>query len=227
MYLDSKQSVALAKKVADFETAGIKVVVFPSDLVLKEVKEAGVLVGGQDGNYEKMGAKTGEVSMWDLKNVGANYVLVGHSERRHTFGDDNEVVSKKFKAALDAALTPVLCIGETAEQKKSMGRDQLLWDQLHSALSGAEPTEIMVAYEPVWAIGSGKTDDPQDIARAVDAIKKILASIDEKWDPVILYGGSVKSSSVAKIMALEGIDGVLVGSASTKEDELQKLIEKI
>ncbi len=227
MYLDVERSVALAKKIASFDIDGVELVVFSSDLAMHEVLDEGVKVGAQDGYFEKKGAKTGEVSMWDVSAAGAKYVLVGHSERRHTFGESNEVVAKKFNAALEAGLIPVLCIGETAEQKDSIGRDQLLWEQLHSALHDVPPTKIIIAYEPVWAIGTGKADDPEDIASAASAIKKILPSIDERWEVAILYGGSVKSDSIAEILAAAEIDGVLVGSASTKAGELQKMIKNI
>jgi triosephosphate isomerase len=184
----------------------------------------GVAVGAQDLFWEKSGAYTGEISTAMLEDVGATYVLVGHSERRHVIGEENDVIAKKLGAALDSSLTPILCVGEKIEQREAGEHEAYVAEQLDTALSGLpveDVTRVVIAYEPVWAIGTGKTATPAD-AVAMHAFIRGWVRDAFRGDVAgrlrIQYGGSVKPDNAAGLLSEEEIDGALIGGASLAPD---------
>ena len=199
--------------------------VFPPATILGEVAGrvagSGVLAGGQDCHERASGAFTGSLSAAMLRDVGAGAVLVGHSERRHGLGETDAVVRAKATAALAAGLLAVVCIGET-EQEWLDGRTL---ERLETQLAGSLPAEatsgsVVVAYEPVWAIGTGRTAAPADISRVHAHLRKLLVErLPDGAGVRLLYGGSVKASNAAEILAQPDVDGVLVGGASLVADE--------
>ncbi len=191
--------------------------IFPPATVLADVAEAvagkGVIVGGQDCHAEAKGAFTGSISAAMLKDVGATAVIVGHSERRHGLGETDAMVRAKAAAALAAGLLVVLCIGETEAQREAGQTVAVLEAQLAGSWpERATADNLVVAYEPVWAIGTGRTATVADIAESHGAIGRKLAALGAP-DVAILYGGSVKADNAANIMAVPGVAGVLVGGA--------------
>jgi triosephosphate isomerase (TIM) len=200
------------------------VALFPSAVSLTAVVRAlgardGLLIGVQNIHSEPDGAFTGELSATMARDAGAQLVLVGHSERRHVFGESDETVGKKAAAALDAGLVPVVCIGETLAQREAGNLEAVLRRQLDAALD-ALPADaadrIVVAYEPVWAIGTGVNATPDDAAGAHRFVRELLAGRYRAAasDVPILYGGSVKPDNAAALLAADQVDGVLVGGAS-------------
>jgi triosephosphate isomerase len=201
------------------------VVFFPPALSFAAAREAiqgrpDVRLGVQNVYWEASGAFTGELSVSMAKDAGAELVLIGHSERRHVFGETSDETARKVRAVLDGGLTPVLCVGETIEERRADRAEAVVEEQLApvlSILSEAELGELVVAYEPVWAIGTGVTATPQDAAAMHRAVRQRLAQAfgqDAADDVPILYGGSVKAENAAELMSQPGVDGVLVGGAS-------------
>ncbi len=179
-----------------------------------------IALGAQDLHSEPSGAYTGAISAQMLAACGCRYVLVGHSERRHVFGDDDATVRRKLGSALDGRLLPILCIGETIDERRGGATPEILTRQLTVGLDGLDAgamKSIVVAYEPVWAIGTGETATPE---QAQEAIAGIRAWLSGRFDEPtagrarILYGGSVKPGNAAELMRLPDVDGVLVGGAS-------------
>lgn len=184
----------------------------------------GVAVGAQDLFWESEGAFTGEISAGMIEDIGATYVLVGHSERRHILGEDNSVVARKLQAALRSKLTPILCVGEKIEHRDASEHEAYVREQLETALSDLDSdqmTRIVVAYEPVWAIGTGKTATPAD-AVAMHAFIRGWVREAFRGDVAgrlrIQYGGSVKPGNAASLLSEEEIDGALIGGASLEPD---------
>jgi triosephosphate isomerase len=177
-------------------------------------------VGAQNMYWEKEGAYTGEISAQMLVEAGCSHVIIGHSERRQYFGETDTTVNKKLRAALEAGLTPIVCVGEALEEREAGITDEVLRRQCSIAfreISGAEASKLTIAYEPVWAIGTGKTATPQMAAEAHATIRSEVAKAlgDEIAKNLrILYGGSVKPDSASALMAEQEIDGALVGGAS-------------
>ena len=188
-------------------------------------------VGGQNIHFEKEGAFTGEVAARMLREVGADRVLVGHSERRHLFHEPEEWMGKKVRAALDCDVLPVLCVGETLDERKSNRTDRVIKRQLESGLALVIPKDsrrVTVAYEPVWAIGTGEVATLEIIASAHALIRKWIASklgMEVANSLRILYGGSVNPDNVKGIMSVPDVDGVLVGGASLKAETFLPIIE--
>ncbi|MBI5852017.1 MAG: triose-phosphate isomerase [Planctomycetes bacterium] len=188
-------------------------------------------VGAQNLWYEKEGAFTGELSAAMLREVGADRVIVGHSERRHVFGEKDEWMSRKLRAALDSHLMPILCVGETLEERKGNRTDRVLKRQLETAFLDVKPEEIRrltVAYEPVWAIGTGEVATPEQAAEAHRFIRRWITGrlgAEAGLAVRILYGGSVNPGNVRNLLAVEDIDGVLVGGASLRPDTFIPIIE--
>lgn len=177
-----------------------------------------IAVGAQDCFWERSGAYTGQVSA-EMLRESCQHVLVGHSERRHLFGDSDETVRRKLEAVLAAGLSPMLAVGETAEERDSGSTNSVLSAQVRSGLEGLAPAEIRrcsLAYEPVWAIGSGKTAEASDIGGAIAEIREVLNQLDPGAGTQlrVLYGGSVTAESAASILGLAEVDGALVGGAS-------------
>ncbi len=234
MYLDFDESNILINGLLQekFDNEKVNLTVFPSALALREVSMATenteFAVGAQDVAWVDKGAYTGAVSAQMFADVGCRYALVGHSERRHIFGETNDDVRKKIEACLGVNLIPVLCIGETAEDLAEGKRNYRLKKQLMKALVDLDLNggKIMVAYEPVWAIGTGQACDP-DTAQAVHTFIKTELKQYFAEDVPVLYGGSVNPENVLSYVSREVIDGVLVGGASAKLDSFVSLIRAV
>ncbi|HEU0079548.1 MAG TPA: triose-phosphate isomerase [Longimicrobiaceae bacterium] len=201
------------------------VVFFPAAVSLDAARQsvaerADVLLGVQDVYWEKQGAFTGQVSAPMAADAGASLVLVGHSERRHVFGETPEDTARKTRAALDAGLRPVLCVGETIDERRAGRAEATVREQLDAvlpALSAADAARLLVAYEPVWAIGTGETATPQDAAAMHAEVRARLREAfgeDGAAAVPILYGGSVKPENARELLSAPEVDGVLVGGAS-------------
>ena len=209
--------------------AGVKCAICAPYPYLAQVQQSlsgsGIAWGAQNVSQFDSGAYTGEVSAPMLVDFGCRYVIVGHSERRTFFGDTNEVVAEKYEAALKAGLTPILCVGETLQQRDSNETEAVVAAQLDAVLerSGALSfAHAVIAYEPVWAIGTGKTATPEQ-AQAVHAtIRARLAGHDAAvaQNVQVLYGGSVKGSNAAQLFGMPDIDGGLIGGASLDANEM-------
>ena len=197
---------------------------------VETVRGTNVAIGAQNVFWENEGAFTGEVSAPMIRAAGCSHAIVGHSERRQYFGETDETVLKRTQAALTAGLTPIVCVGETLEERESGGTETVLSRQFEggmAALTADQFSRILVAYEPVWAIGTGRTATP-DIA--ADAHRFLRQQVENKFGSElagavrILYGGSVKPGNCAGLMAREDIDGGLVGGASLKPDDFSKIV---
>ncbi len=239
MNTNSHSSVDLAKAVASgsSELAGdsVSVAVIPPFVYLQAVAQAvsaqHVAVGAQDVYFEEKGAFTGEISPGMLKDIGCTYVLCGHSERRHVLGESDELINKKMLAAIGGGLLPILCVGELLEQRDAGQTEAVVSEQVKAGLAGIDAEKlpaVTIAYEPVWAIGTGRTATPQQAQEVHAFIRGLLAEIyDEKaaQEMRILYGGSVKPDNARELIGQEDVDGALVGGASLKADDFVKIIQ--
>lgn len=183
-----------------------------------------LMLGAQTVSAESAGAFTGEVSVSMLKDVGCDYVIVGHSERRSLYGESSTEVAAKFKATLDGGLTPILCVGETLEERQTDATKRVIAEQLGAVLElvgAAGMAGAVVAYEPVWAIGTGMTASPQQAQDVHEFIRQTIAAEDADIAEaiLILYGGSVKGDNAAGLFSMSDIDGGLIGGASLKADD--------
>ncbi len=178
-----------------------------------------VKVGAQNIHWEKFGAYTGEISGTMLCELGVRYVVIGHSERRQYFGETDETVNARLKAAQMAGLTPILCVGETKQQRDSNETEAIITNQVKNALVGVNQFNLVIAYEPIWAIGTGDTCASQEANRVIGLIRSQL----DNQHVSIQYGGSVKPDNVDEIMAQSEIDGALVGGASLEADSFARL----
>lgn len=206
----------------------VKTLFFTSPVLLKTAvdcvqKMPHIEVGAQNISEHKSGAFTGETSVEQVQASGANWVLIGHSERRQIFGETDQTTAAKIKLAEEAGLQPLLCVGETLEEREAGKTQAVVFRQLEAALTHGTPKNLVVAYEPVWAIGTGKTATAQMASETHLAIRKVLDGKYELKHVPVLYGGSVKGGNAAELMAADGIDGVLVGGASLKADEFAKI----
>ena len=198
---------------------------------LLTAQNTNIKIGAQNMHFAESGAYTGEVSGKMLKSINVEYVIIGHSERRQYFNETDETVNKKVKAAFENGLKPIVCVGETLEQRESGKVEEIITNQTKLALDGLTNEQVentIIAYEPIWAIGTGKTATKEDANDAVKAIRKKIAEIygQNVADGVIIqYGGSVKSSNASELFSMSDIDGALVGGASLKVDEFQKIIK--
>lgn len=194
----------------------------------KAAKGSPILIGAQNMNDAQSGAFTGEIAALMLKEAGASFVLLGHSERRHGFGESNEFIHRKIIRALQDDLIPVLCVGETAGEREAGHTEKVLHEQLKKCLEGIpKESEFMVAYEPVWAIGTGKTATPKIAEEAHAFCRRCLEEIFGKKRAAqipLLYGGSVKPENASELTAQKEIDGVLVGGASLDPNVLSKIV---
>jgi triosephosphate isomerase (TIM) len=239
MNTDSRSSVELAKAVAA-SSAGVArekvtVAVLPPFVyvpaVVKAVSASGVAVGAQDVYFELKGAFTGEISPAMLKDVGCTYVLCGHSERRHVLGESDELVGKKTTAAISGGLLPILCVGELLEERDAGQTEQVVARHLRTGLAGLSADKmsaVTIAYEPVWAIGTGRTATPQQAQEVHAFIRNWLSETygaNLAQEARILYGGSVKGDNAKELMAQQDVDGSLVGGASLKADEFARIIQ--
>lgn len=231
MYLDFDESNIVVNQLIqkNFNTEKVEVVLFPPSIAIADSIKATVggpiLIGAQDVAWADKGAYTGAISARMYKDLGCSHAIVGHSERRYIFGETNEDVRKKIEACLDIGLVPVLCIGETADDKENNKTEYRLKKQLLKALDGLDinKQEIIIAYEPVWAIGSGEPCDPIQVDETCMWIQNQIKQYTCNIIP-ILYGGSVNEKNVVTYLASKNIQGVLVGSVSTKFDLLFQMI---
>ena len=189
-------------------------------------------VGAQNVHHESHGAFTGEISIDMLKSAGVDYVIIGHSERRHVFGETDRWINKKIHAVIESGLIPMFCIGETLEDRQSGQTSAVLKAQIELGLSGLSeinPDRFIVAYEPVWAIGTGETASVEQIETAHKDVKAILASLFETNGAhiPILYGGSVNAKNAKSLIQAEGVDGFLIGGASLKIESFCHIIETV
>ena len=193
-------------------------------------QETNIKIGAQNMHWEEKGAYTGEVSAEMLKAVGVEYVIIGHSERRQYFAETDETVNKKLKKALEVGLKPIVCVGETLEQREQGITMQIITSQTEKALEGLEATDVekvIIAYEPIWAIGTGKTATKEDANEAVKQIREKIAEIygqNTANGVIIQYGGSVKASNAKELFEMSDIDGGLVGGASLKIEEFSNIV---
>ena len=220
----------LLERINDVE--GVDKIVCPPFVLIPSVEVAlassSIMVGAQDVYWEDDTAATGEVGPRQLEEL-VDYAIIGHSERRHRFGETDEMVNRKVQAALAANLQPIMCLGETLEERQGGQTEEVLVRQTRNGLAGvALPDGFIIAYEPVWAIGTGTAATTQDAVGAIGRIRDEIATIlgEAMSDTVrILYGGSVTPENIGEFMSAGGIDGALVGGASLKVDSFSRIVE--
>lgn len=189
-----------------------------------------IKIGAQNMHWEEKGAYTGEVSGKMLKSIQVEYVIIGHSERRQYFAETDETVNKKIKAALQNELKPIVCVGETLEQREAGEAQNIIKTQTKLALAGLSKQQmqnVMIAYEPIWAIGTGKTATSNDANEVIKAIRKQISELygeEVAQNTIILYGGSVKPENSKELFSTSDIDGGLVGGASLNVEDFEKII---
>ncbi len=226
MFKTVQEAVVFVKELRSMvkDVSDVEIVVSPPFTAVHAVAEAArnspVGVAGQDLHWEREGAFTGEISAGMLKEAGAEYVIIGHSERRRLFGETDATVNRKLVAALGAELTPIVCIGETLEERERNETNAVLDRQIKAGLdgvSGAQVATLVIAYEPVWAIGTGRNATPQQAGEAHGHIRNRLRQWfggDAADQCHVIYGGSVKPDNIHELVALADVDGALVGGAS-------------
>jgi triosephosphate isomerase len=239
MYKTQKEAFQLAsvlkEKLSDINS--VKVVVCPPFTALASVKQAiegsKILLGAQNMHWEKEGAYTGEISPGMLLTVGCKYVILGHSERRSYFFETNENVNLKVKSALGFGLIPIVCVGEKLEEREANKTEQVVENHVRGAfadLTADSVKKCVIAYEPVWAIGTGKTATPDQANEVHLFIRELLSSVFDKEcaEKVnILYGGSVKPENSKELLEMSDIDGALVGGASLDADSFEKVVRSV
>ncbi len=197
---------------------------------LLTVQDTNIKIGAQNMHWEESGAYTGEVSAKMLKSINVEYVIIGHSERRQYFAETDETVNLKIKTAIKNELKPIVCVGETLEQRESGKAEEIITTQTALALEGIDKNDvskIILAYEPIWAIGTGKTATSEDANNSIKAIRKKVSELygDQIANEIIiLYGGSVKPENAKELFSTSDIDGGLVGGASLKVEDFSKII---
>jgi triosephosphate isomerase len=236
MNTDLEQAMNLAGCVVDGTENGVscEVVVYPPFPFLQAVESvvnsSSVSLGSQNMSNEESGAFTGEVNASMLKDVGVTSILVGHSERRHVFGESDKLISKKVAVGIDQGFQVVLCVGETLEEREAGNTLTVVLSQLRSGLSSVTSSQmdgLVVAYEPVWAIGTGKTATPEDAQTVHAAIRSALEGMYDSTiaqQTRIQYGGSVKPENATNLFSCDDIDGALVGGASLSADSFLSII---
>ncbi len=236
MHKTISEGIAMVKElktlISDVKDVDVLICpVFTSiNALANEVKGSNIKIGAQNVYWEPKGAFTGEIAVNMLVDAGCSFVIIGHSERRQYFGETDETVNKKTKAALAAGLIPVVCVGETLQERESNETFNVIEKQIKDGIknfSKEEAEKIVIAYEPVWAIGTGKTATPQQAQEVHEFIRKIYSQMyAESSDKVrILYGGSVKPDNVSELMKQKDIDGGLVGGASLEAASFAKLVK--
>ena len=227
----SSEALEFASEINKFEFNKVDALLAPSFVTLESLRKNlkdEIKVAGQNVSQFDDGAYTGEVSTSMLKDIGVDDVIIGHSERREKFLESDEIINAKVKKALEDGLSVILCLGESLEIKEEGREVDFVREELLNSLDGVEKIEkITIAYEPIWAIGTGKTCSSEDAEKMCREIRNI---IDEKYGEVsqkirILYGGSVKPSNAGEILSKENIDGVLVGGASLKASDFIEIIK--
>jgi triosephosphate isomerase (TIM) len=236
MHNTIEESVTLARTIKE-KTEGLlagEIVLAPPFTSLYEVyrviKGSSISLAAQNMFYEDKGAYTGEVSPSMLKDAGCEYVIIGHSERRKYFHEQDETVNSKVKKGLAAGLKPIICVGETGDEREKGVTEFVVGIQVKKALNGIDSLErIVIAYEPVWAIGTGKTATPIEAEEVHGFIRNLIGEMygEEKRSLRILYGGSVTPENTGDLMEMEDIDGALVGGASLKDETFTDIIRKV
>ncbi|WP_411355561.1 triose-phosphate isomerase [Peptoniphilus harei] len=227
----SSEALEFAKEINEFEFNKVDVLIAPSFVTLESLRKNlkdEIKLAGQNVSEFDDGAYTGEVSTSMLKDIGVEDVIIGHSERREKFSESDEIINAKVKKALEDDLSVILCLGESLEVKEEGKEVEFVRDELLKSLDGVDDLEnLIIAYEPIWAIGTGKTCSSED---AENMCKEIRNIINGKYGEIsqqirILYGGSVKPSNAGEILSKENIDGVLVGGASLKASDFIEIIK--
>jgi triosephosphate isomerase len=225
----------LAYLVGKEELEHVDVSIHPPFTDLRSVQtvidsdKLGYALGAQHCHWEDKGAYTGEISPVFLAKLGVQYVIVGHSERRELFGDTDEIVARKVSAIIAHGMTPIVCVGETLDERESGTTEDKVLGQVRAALAGRSVehvSSLVIAYEPIWAIGTGKTatsHDAQDVCAAIRGCVAEVSGSDAAASVRIQYGGSVKSANIAELMGQSDIDGALVGGASLDPDEFARI----
>lgn len=237
MYLDLQESLDFANKIKEKEIPeNIEMAIFVNPLSFSGVSsilaDTKIELGAQNTFWIDKGGYTGAVSAHMYKKAGAKYALVGHSERRHVFGETNEEVKKQLDVCLETDLVPVLCVGEPLKEREAGKTDEYIEIQLRSALENVKwpkGKQLIIAYEPVWAIsasGTGLICSPVDAEVVLEKIKEVVKNFLGEIDLVLLYGGSARSDNVQGFLKMENINGVLVGGASSKPETWQELVDK-
>ena len=239
MNMCSESAVALASGLAA-ELKGVDTVdiaVCPPYVYLQSVAKAinasNIALGSQNVYFEEKGAFTGEISCGMLKDVSCAYAIIGHSERRHVMGESNELINKKVHTAISGGLLPILCVGELLEEREAGKTNAVVEEQTRKGLAGIDAEKVLavtIAYEPVWAIGTGKTATSDQAQEVHAMIRGLLAEMysEEVADQIrIQYGGSAKPSNTAELMACPDVDGLLVGGASLKVEDFAAMIKTV
>jgi len=216
------------------DVKGKDVVLCPPFVYLAAVKNiikgSPIKLGAQNAYSQPKGAFTGEISIDMLKDIGCDYVIIGHSERRQIFKEDNSTINKKLKAALNLGLSPIFCVGELLEERNENRTEKIIRQQVENGLAEIPPekfNQMTIAYEPVWAIGTGRTATPEQAQEIHSFIRKLVAVLSNEAiarDIRIVYGGSVTADNVQALSAGKDIDGALVGGASLKTDSFTKIV---
>ncbi|MCL1972175.1 MAG: triose-phosphate isomerase [Endomicrobia bacterium] len=232
--IDEAISMVKALKAAVADVKDVEILVCPTYTALyavfKEIKGSNINLGSQNLFWEAKGAFTGEISPSMVKDAGCSYAIIGHSERRQYFGETDETVNKRTKAAFGAGLIPVVCVGETLEERENNVTFKVIETQIRGGLANLtaeEAATVVIAYEPVWAIGTGKTATPEQAQEVHSFIRQLYKKVyNDAADKVrILYGGSVNPKNVSDLMKQPDIDGGLVGGASLEADSFTQLVK--
>lgn len=239
MNMNSASAVALAAGLAkELEAVDtVDVAVCPPSVYLQSVAAAlsasNIAVGAQNVYFEGNGAFTGELSCEMLKDAGCTYVIIGHSERRHILGETDAMINKKIAAAISSGLLPIFCVGELLEERQAEKTADVVIDQVKKGLAGLSEEQVLtvtIAYEPVWAIGTGLTATPDQAQQVHGMIRGLLAELyneDVAQKILIQYGGSAKPNNTAELMSQPDVDGLLVGGASLKVDDFSAMVNAI
>lgn len=230
-----KQGLKLVEEIIGFELSeNVEAVLCVPFTTLQDVKKAikdtNIKLGAQNVHWEENGAFTGEISPSMLKEIGVDYCIIGHSERRQYYNETDETVNKKIKSTLSHGILPIVCVGETLEEREANKAEDIVKNQIIRAFEGItkeELNKIVIAYEPIWAIGTGKTASSDDANNMCKFIRNIIGEIYSDEDKEIIriqYGGSVKPSNIKELMDKSDIDGALVGGASLKAEDFVSLL---
>jgi triosephosphate isomerase len=220
----------LMARTSKIESPACEVLICPPAILVRELAriavDSSVKIGGQDCHINENGAHTGDISAEMMKDAGAKYCIVGHSERRADHGESNEIVKAKAEAVLRAGLIAIVCVGETLEDRDAGNTLEVISGQVKNSLpAGATAVNTVIAYEPVWAIGTGKTPTPLDVEAVHAHIRSELEDLmNDSGQVRLLYGGSVKGSNAAELMSVENVDGALVGGASLTADDFWPIV---
>jgi len=237
MNLNRGQSLSLVQSLVESlrGVSGVDIAVCPPAVYLGELGKAlyatNIGLGAQNANSKSEGAYTGEISCSMLKDVGCRYVILGHSERRAIYGETDSMVNEKLHAVLAAGLTPIVCVGETLEQREAGQTQQVVRSQCMGSLAGLTEDQMLktvLAYEPVWAIGTGKTASPaqaEEVHKDIRSLLETQFSVGTAQRVIVLYGGSVKADNAQELLSEPNIDGALVGGASLKQDSFEGIIK--